>query len=317
MGVNYDKPQNWKEDVAKSVSLYNEWFLNFAPSTYQGERRRAMEYVEVMLNRTNQLRDLTLRELRSYPAMLPALRMSTAPPIARDRLIGLTGVPDSLVDSMEIRHLIPPRMNPIAVDANLEKIAAMIKRLTDFDVFPWLNSDRLPTKSEFYRATIIVADRLCGTNTDPIVRNAQEKRQLAKIKDWLEIRGYEDKTGNISLVSMVPGTFAFHLNVPGLKEDRSAVNIPIDVVIMPASAKLGGLPLMIEAKSAGDYANVNKRRKEEATKVNQLRRKYGTEVHFVLFLCGYFNSGYLGYSAADLIDWVWEHRIDDLAKFGL
>ena len=38
---------------------------------------------------------------------------------------------------------------------------------------------------------------------------------------------------------------------------------------------------------------------------------------FGLFLCGYFDSGYLGYEAAEGIDWVWEHRIDDLAKFEL
>jgi len=30
-----------------------------------------------------------------------------------------------------------------------------------------------------------------------------------------------------------------------------------------------------------------------------------------------FDSGYLGYEAAERIDWVWEHRIDDLAEFGL
>lgn len=34
-------------------------------------------------------------------------------------------------------------------------------------------------------------------------------------------------------------------------------------------------------------------------------------------LCGYFDSGYLGYEAAEGIDWIWEHRIDDLAAFGL
>ena len=47
------------------------------------------------------------------------------------------------------------------------------------------------------------------------------------------------------------------------------------------------------------------------------RSNYGREVNFNLFLCGYFDSGYLGYEAAEGIDWVWEHRIDDLAKFGL
>lgn len=31
----------------------------------------------------------------------------------------------------------------------------------------------------------------------------------------------------------------------------------------------------------------------------------------------YFGSDYLGYEAAEGIDWVWEHRIDDFAKLGL
>ena len=48
-----------------------------------------------------------------------------------------------------------------------------------------------------------------------------------------------------------------------------------------------------------------------------LRRTYGNSVRFVLFPCGYFDGGYLGYEAAEGIDWVWEHRVDDLAEFGL
>lgn len=62
---------------------------------------------------------------------------------------------------------------------------------------------------------------------------------------------------------------------------------------------------------------MNKRRKEEATKMYQLRTTYGPQIRFILFLCGYFDTGYLGYEAAEGIDWVWEHRIDDLALFGL
>lgn len=77
------------------------------------------------------------------------------------------------------------------------------------------------------------------------------------------------------------------------------------------------MPLLVEAKSAGDFTNTNKRRKEEAVKMSQLRGTYGASVRFILFLCGYFDSGYLGYEAAEGIDWVWEHRIDDLALFGI
>ncbi len=95
------------------------------------------------------------------------------------------------------------------------------------------------------------------------------------------------------------------------------VNIPVDVAVQPLKPKRGGLPILIEAKSAGDFTNTNKRRKEEATKVHQLRGTYGESIRFVLFLCGYFGSDYLGYEAAEGIDWVWEHRIDDLSKLGL
>lgn len=95
------------------------------------------------------------------------------------------------------------------------------------------------------------------------------------------------------------------------------VNVPVDVVIQPKKTRKGRVPILIEAKSAGDFTNTNKRRKEEATKIHQLQSTYGASVTFVLFLCGYFGSDYLGYEAAEGIDWVWEHRIDDLAKLGL
>ena len=93
------------------------------------------------------------------------------------------------------------------------------------------------------------------------------------------------------------------------------MNLPLTE--LPEAAKTADLPILIEAKSAGDFTNVNKRRKEEATKMNQLRRTYGNNVRYVLFLCGHFDSGYLGYEAAEGIDWVWEHRIDDLGELGL
>jgi len=317
MGVNLDKPERWKEDIARSVDQYNKWFLTFAPKTYREERVKATEYVAAMLDRTNHLRNLTLKELTEHPGILFALRMSTAPPIARDRLVGLAGVPKPLVNAMEKDGRLPRGMNKAMLNGNLRKIAKMIVRLTDIDIFPWLGEARDPSEQEVYRAATIVADRLCGANADPIVRNAQERRQLLKIKKWLEARGYKDITGKVSLDKMKPGSFAFRLNVPGLKEDRESINIPVDAVVLPLRAKPNELPLMIEAKSAGDFTNTNKRRKEEATKVGQLRRRYGKSVRYILFLCGYFDSGYLGYEAAESIDWVWEHRMNDLAEFGL
>jgi XamI-like restriction endonuclease len=315
MPVNSDKPQNWKKDIARSVDLYNDWFIKFAPQAYRTARAEATVDVERALKLTNNLTDLSPSILQQNPSVLPMLRMSTAPPIARDRLIGLSGVPAGLVFSMEISKRLPRQATDL--ESNLKKISATILKLSDRDIFPWLDSGEKPKRTEIHRAATIVADRLCGSVSDPIIRNAQERRQLAGIKAWSESRGYTYAGTGLTFDQLAPATFSFRLNVPIKLEDGiKQINIPIDAVVMPKKSR-GGFPLLIEAKSAGDFTNTNKRRKEEAVKISQLRRTYGPHIQFILFLCGYFDSGYLGYEAAEGIDWVWEHRIDDLKKFGL
>lgn len=316
MAVNLDKPQRWKADTQLSVDDYNRWFLEYAPITYRETRVRATVYVEDILLRTDNLRHLTGDLLFQHPDALEMLRMSTSPPIARDRLVGLAQVSKSLIENMERHKRISPNLSETVVREQLERITSVISQLIDPDIFIWFNRDTDPTLDEIKRASTVVADRLCGMLTDPLIRNAQEKRQLQRITLWLETRGYAESEVRI-LRQMLPGTFAHRVNVAAMQEGSVVVNIPIDTVIMPRSAVAGDLPLLVEAKSAGDFTNTNKRRKEEATKMRQLRNAFGDQVRFILLLGGYFDSGYLGYEAAEGIDWVWEHRMDDLAEFGL
>jgi hypothetical protein len=317
MPVNSDKPDRWKEDVARSVDTYNSWFIRFAPKTYRHARGIATKEVKSALDLTGNLTDITPHTLKKYPSILPILRMATAPPIARDRLVGLAQVSPHLVKSMEIAGRIPSHMP--TVDVELKKVGEMILRLVDRDIFPWLENRKKPKPKDVVRASTIIADRLCGSAADPIIRNKQEERQLSVIARWLRKKNYTQMQGKdrVRFDDMKPGTFAFRLNVTVNLNNETKIKIPIDVAVMPKLSKPGDLPILIEAKSAGDFTNTNKRRKEEAIKVAQLRNNYGDKIVFVLFLCGYFDSGYLGYEAAEGIDWVWEHRIDDLAKLGL
>ena len=318
MAVNRDKPDRWKQDIAKSVDMYNDWFLRFAPKAYRKVRKKTTKEVRKTLKATNNLTDVGVALLKTNPAVLPTLRMSACPPLAVDRLIGLAGVSKNLVNVMEKKRELPPRMGSIDLERDLKKITKIIKKTADQNIFVWLGRDSGPCKQELYRAETIVVDRLCGALANSIIRNAQEQRQLAAIKDWLEKSGYTTADGDTKYDEMGPGTFSLRRNVPVKKEgaDKS-VNISVDAVVMPKKAHKGELPLLIEAKSAGDSTNTNKRRKEEVTKMHQLRGAYGNDVRFILFLCGYFDCGYLNYEAAERIDWVWEHRIDDLSKFRL
>ncbi len=319
MAVNSDKPDRWKSDIARSVDFYNGWFMSFAPTAYLDTRVETTNRVESALDRTANLTKIEPDVLKENPSILPMLRMSTAPPIARDRLIGLAGVTPNLVKSMEVSERVPPRMNSSSVDADLLKVGELIVRLVDKEIFPWLSSGNLPSEDEVRRAATIVADRLCGAQTDPIIRNAQEQRQLGAVGQWLAERGYSfiEAGSEITLSNMKPGTFAFRVPTTGRRDDGVTVNVPVDTLVQPLDSESGDYPLIIEAKSAGDYANTNKRRKEEAQKLSQLRNNYGNAIRYILLLGGYFDSGYLGYEAAEGIDWIWEHRMDDLAEFGV
>ena len=221
-----------------------------------------------------------------------------------------------MVETLE-SGAVPPRVGATDLDQNLARVTRIIAQLLDTELFPWLAAGKVPAVTDRHRAATIVADRLCGPMSDPIIRNAQEARQLNVIGDYLRKRGYRQKPHPVTrpLSDMEPGTFTFRRNV--IVGDVRKVKIPIDVVIQPRTLRPGRLPILIEAKSAGDFTNVNKRRKEEAKKMSQLKATYGTDVAFVLFLCGYFDAGYLGYEAAEGMDWIWEHRIQDMDQLGL
>ena len=286
--------------------------------TFRETRIQTTKEVEAALIKTNNLLDFSVSTLIANPGILPMLRMSTCPPIARDRLIGLSYASPNLIKAME-SHKFPKNLASESLKEELAKICEILNKLIDPDIFSWLFKNTIPSKVEIERAATIIADRLCGSVADPIIRNAQERRQLLTMQDWLEKRNYRKlKPNEVKDFRELPnGTFGFHFNVPVLINNLKSVNIPVDIIINPHEKTGSNLPILIEAKSAGDFTNVNKRRKEEAVKMSQLRATYGNDIQYILLLCGYFDSGYLGYEAAEGIDWVWEHDIDDFSKMKL
>lgn len=321
MPVNSDKPHLWKADTLESIDFYNEWFLRFAPATYRQQRKIKAKEVANALELTDNLRSLTADLLKKNPGILSMLRMTAAPPLARDRLIGLAYTTKNLVFSMEGSEdkpsRIPPRMQENELDVHLARIVDVLSEMADRDLFPWLEDNSVKsTEENLLRSASVVADRLCGNASDPIIRNAQERRQLGSIGRFLQAHGYREilPSDVDGLLAMPSGTYAFRHNVT-VGSDSSSINIPIDCVISRHNRQPDEFPLLIEAKSAGDTTNTNKRRKEEAQKFTQLKQKFGDDIHFVLFLCGYFEAGYLGYEASEGIDWIWEHRINDFLYY--
>lgn len=187
--INADKPHLWKSDIAASVDRFNQWFMDFAPEAFRSTRVKTTEHVKAALVATNDLGMLNAATLKANPGALPTLRMCTAPPLAVDRLVGLADASKNLVGRME-KGKLPAKMSAADLDAELTKVCHILSRLLDRDIFPWLDNRKAPTDHERDRASTIVADRLCSAVANPIVRNAQEQRQLDLIGEYLDQRGY-------------------------------------------------------------------------------------------------------------------------------
>ena len=312
--INADKPYRWNEDTKSSILQYNQWFLDYAPQTYQLARGNCIDGAQRVLENTDYLRNLNEQYLWDNPEDLAIARMFCAPPIARERLAGLSQVSKTIVQSMEQGKASRGQAREHRRKA-LTRIVPVIRDLLDTQLCAWLAEHSSPSEREKEIATCVVGDRLCGARTDPLIRNEQERRQLAKLDAYLNARGYRRvENASITAFDMAPGTYSHHKNVRMYKNAVDAsngmVNTPVDLAVMPFQSTR---PVLIECKCAGDATNTNKRRKEEDTKVSQLRGTYG-DITLYLFLCGYFESTYLGYEAANHMDWIWEHRIEDLAE---
>ena len=59
------------------------------------------------------------------------------------------------------------------------------------------------------------------------------------------------------------------------------------------------------------------KRQWPSTRTNPTSGRETLSPPLILLLCGYFDTGYLGYEAAEGIDWVWEHRIGDVDLLGI
>ncbi len=287
--------------------------METAPTSFISSRKEAQNQVRSAFSQTDNLTKIKPEILLDHPQILSTLRMATTPPLAVDRLAGLSYVTGNLIKSLESNKTV----KGISFSSKeLSSICDIIKRLLDRGLMPWISNATKPSPEVLRRAIYVIADRLTGSLANPIIRNAQEKRQFSCLSTFLNKKGYQlCETSNFE--DLFPGSYSFHVNIPVNIMDTKKINISIDVVIKSKNQIQSELPILIECKSAGDFTNTNKRRKEEAIKIAQLRENFGHNVNYILFLCGYFDAGYLGYEAAEGIDWVWEHRISDFEKLGI
>ena len=111
--------------------------MKFAPIAFREARSATAGQVSEALDFTSDLRRINAESLRTHPGALTTLRLATAPPLASDRLSGLAGVPRSMVNRMERQAALPQRMSPADLQLNFDRLASVLTRMADRDLFVW------------------------------------------------------------------------------------------------------------------------------------------------------------------------------------
>ena len=142
--------------------MSTDWFLHFAPRAYRETRGQTTRAGRETREAAKNLTDVSVTLLKATPSILPTLRMSSCPPLAVARVVGPAGVSRNLINVLEKKGALPPRMPRGELDRNLEKIGALVEQMTDPDIFVWRGRNESPTKEEGDHAATTVADRLCG-----------------------------------------------------------------------------------------------------------------------------------------------------------
>ena len=307
--MNAKSSENWESDRVVAKEEIIDW-LAINTST-KNSRSRLEDQITSLLGELSILNSVE-KAIVKDPRILTSLRSLTRRDIGTSQIATFLGVGTSMYEAIERAE------KPVA--QILSGIVSLLEKELDESLAPWIVEKRSPTKDEMSRSVIVSADRILKRSTSTELRYKHEPRQLDKLKEYLDSKGYSEVNGTgISdpRKDMEPGSYAFRVNIDGLTIDGVTLKQNVDTLIMPFSKTTGLLPIFLEAKSMTDEVNPNKRQKEEAQKVDNVRRKWqnkSEKLNFVLLLGGTVPRRYLEVEAGSGLDWIWEHRVNDLDK---
>jgi hypothetical protein len=187
----------WRLDLTAVSTTHHHWLRHLGQQAYSLHAPCWLTRSPSSLEATDDLRTLVPVTMESSPAVVTTLRMCTAPPLARDRLVALASTERRMITAMESGRL-PARMSASENRAQVARICQVLPDFLDPELFPWLGGQR-SAEPRGHRTCLIVADRQCEAAADRILRHARRRHQLHLLREWLW-----DRTGRGLLSSRAP-----------------------------------------------------------------------------------------------------------------
>lgn len=305
--MNAKNPERWEQDRVVAKREIIAWLAEAADArdlrvSIEAKTRGILE----RLVGKRSIREVILDDAGS----LTVLRSLTRRDIGASQMATFLETTTNNLESVEAG-----RKSAAQIADGAEEI--LLKEL-DQSISGWILEGSSPSVESFNRTLWIASDRILRRSTSTDLRYKHEPRQLAKLEEFLKSEGYTAVEGasiRDPRNGMAKGTYAFRVSIEGKTSDGLPLMQTVDALIKPFTKSENLLPIFLEAKSMTDEVNPNKRQKEEAQKVESARRRWQTEserLNFVLLLGGTVPKRYLQVEAGSDLDWIWEHRVQDL-----
>jgi len=305
--MNAKNPERWEADRVIAKKEIISWLAQAADAkelriSIEKKTRKILEKIVGV----NSLKQVILDDTGS----LTVLRSLTRRDIGTSQMATFLETTTNNLESVEAGRKTSDHIADSAEEILLKEL--------DQSISGWILEGKKPTLEEFNRTLWIASDRILRRSTSTDLRYKHEPRQLEKLEGFLISEGYtsvESSSIKEPRNSMPKGTYAFRVSIQGQTSDGLALMQTVDALIKPFSRSDKLLPIFLEAKSMTDEVNPNKRQKEEAQKVESARRRWQTKterLNFILLLGGTVPRRYLQVEAGSDLDWVWEHRVEDL-----
>ena len=115
-----------------------------------------------------------------------------------------------------------------------------------------------------------------------------------------------------ALLAKMPGTFTFETSVP-LAMGHNAL-MSADILIHPIKPRPDGASVLADVGFTQDLREAARMVNRSVKSQRFLRMTYGDSASYLLVLGGVFDAGHLGSLASESVDWIWQHRIAELAE---
>ena len=285
--LNSDKTNLWDSDRSTAKDEIFRWL---AENAVGFEKRPQLEAdVRKKLKIASQHQSLE-QAISGDIELLPILRALTKRDVGIAQMALYLDIGITTYEKMENGLLTNmSSLKGTTISSLLEKVATQLSLELDYGIVGWLSNSNFgnPTDSEIDRCAIIAADRILKRRASTILRYEHEPRQLKRLTAYLNNLGFNEIPGKniVDPVNDMPqGTYSFRVNVEGEMVQGGRLRQSVDVLVKPHSKSKKILPIFIEAKSMTDEVNPNKRQKEEAQKVDNMRRRWAGSGHALNFL---------------------------------